>query len=628
MTDSPASDSYPPIADYGLISDLHSCALVSKAGSVDWCCFPRFDSSAVFNRLLDWRRGGYFQITARGLRSVTRRYLPGTKVLETTFRTNSGTATLTDFMPVHLHETAHSPLDPGARQQILRVLKCVTGSVRFTVDCRPRFDYGAIVPHAALSGEHSGFVHGGADALAVYCSSPLEVRDNGFWSEGTLGKGRKVYAGVSYQPGFQHEAEPLVPKDIDGELEETVRFWRNWAEICTYKGKYADAVLRSALTLKALTYAPSGGLVAAATMSLPETIGGVRNWDYRFTWVRDASFALYALVILGYTEEAKAFKGWLEWSTAGHAPDLQVMYGLAGERRLTEVEIGELEGYRKSRPVRTGNAAYSQVQLDIYGELLDSAHLYRKFVGEDVDPEYWEYLRDVVECAIERWREPDDGIWETRGGRMHFVFSKVWCWVALDRAIKAAKTLDLRCDLERWIGIRQEIRDEVLAKGYDAERGAFVQAYGSKNLDAAALMLPLVGFIKADDPRMRSTIEAIERELTSKQGFVYRYRYFDDGLAGGEGTFNICSFWLADNLILLGQTARARRLFEKLCDSANDLGLFSEETDEETGAMLGNFPQAFTHMAHINTAVLLDRNGRADKRGSRDLGEANNPRVK
>ena len=597
---------YRPISDYGLISEMHSCALVSKEGSIDWCCFPRFDSAAIFSRILDWHNGGYFQITPRGVRSVNRRYLPGTNVLETTFETDTGVAKLTDFMPVHPHSLPEEPLEVGAGHQVMRILECVSGSVRFTVDCRPRFDYGTIVPHVVLNSPHSGFAHGGADAVSVYCSAPLREADNGFHSEGLLRRGDKLYAAVTYRSHFSHSSEALDEGEPQRALDETVRFWREWSDRCTYQGEHRDDVLRSALTLKALTYAPSGGLVAAATTSMPEAIGGPRNWDYRFTWIRDATFALYSLYIIGYTDAARAFKEWLEWSTAGRADDLQIMYGLGGERRLTEIELPQLEGYRQSRPVRIGNAAYSQFQLDVYGEVLDSAHLYRKFVGE-MDPEYWQYLRQVVDFVIEHWREPDDGIWEVRSEPQQFVFSKVWCWVALDRAIKIARALGLPGDIERWRRVRAEIKEDVLANGYDAQRGVFVQSYGSKVLDAANLMLPLVGFIRADDPRMRSTIQAIERELMSPQGHVYRYKGLDDGLGGDEGTFTICTFWLADDLLALGEIGRARVLIDRLRGCGNDLGLLSEEIHGETGEMLGNFPQAFSHMALINTAVQLQK---------------------
>ena len=596
----------PPIADYGLISDMHSCALVSRAGSIDWCCFPRFDGAAVFSRILDWERGGYFQLAPEGVRAVRRRYLPATNVLETTFETDSGVARLLDFMPVHAHD---GPEDPHAEcsQQVVRVLECTEGRVRFEMQCHPRFDYGTIIPHIALQGSHCGFAHGGADGLSVFCSASMwAIADDGFRADGELAAGEQVTAAVTYQSRSITNPTELSEQGVRDRLRETVDFWERWSAINTYEGRYREQVQRSALTLKALTHAPSGGLVAAATTSLPEAFGGPRNWDYRFTWIRDASFALYALSILGYRQEVEHFKSWLEWSTAGRARDLQIMYGLGGERRLTEVELTELDGYRQSRPVRIGNGAHDQFQLDIYGELLDSAHLYRVFGGE-MDPEYWAFLVRVVDFVIDHWRDSDEGIWETRGERQHFVFSKVMCWVAIDRAIKAARALDLPGDVALWRRVRKEIKEDVLAHGYDAERGAFVQAYGRKNLDASTLMLPLFGFIKADDPRMRSTIEAIERELTSPQGFVYRYKGFHDGLHGGEGTFTVCTFWLADNLIALGEVDRARALFETLLSYGNDLGLFSEEVDPESREMLGNFPQAFSHMGLINTAVQLDR---------------------
>ena len=587
---------------------MRSCALVSKSGSIDWCCLPRFDSASVFGRILDWQKGGYFQVSPLGVRNVTRRYLPETNVLETTFETDTGVAQLTDFMPIHLNASdANDLFDARLRNHILRILECTAGSVRFKMECYPRFSYGAIAPHASLQTPYMGLAHGGADAIAVHCSAPMEVADYGFSSGGSLASGEKLYTAVAYlQHEYSHEVHDLDRTDYESLLHATTDYWQQWSSTSTYSGAYREEVMRSALTLKALTYEPSGGFVAAPTTSIPEAIGGPRNWDYRYTWIRDATFGLYALHILGYTQEAQAFKRWLEWSTVGRARDLQIMYGIGGERRLMEGELHDLWGYRHSRPVRIGNGAHSQFQLDIYGEILDSAHLYRKYGGE-MDSEYWEFLQRVVNFVINHWQEPDDGIWETRSGRQHFVFSKVMCWVALDRAIKAARALDLPGDVEHWKTVRAEIRHDILTKGYDAERGVFVQAYGSKLLDSANLMLPLVHFIKASDPRMRSTIQATKRELTSPQGFVYRYKTYDDGLAGDEGTFSICTLWLADNLILLGEVQEARDLFEKLCAHTNDLGLLSEQIDAESGELLGNFPQAFSHLAIISTAVQLNK---------------------
>ena len=605
---------YKPIEQYGLISDMHGSALVGKDGSIDWCCIPRFDSPALFSSILDESKGGFFKLFPTNVKEVSRRYLPETNILETSFTTGTGSGVLIDFMPVHRHSPMpREPLEVTDHQRVVRILRCTNGRLDFEMDCYPRFDYGTIVPHASMSGPNTGMAHGGADAVSVYCSARLTVVNDGFRSRGVIFEGEKLYAAVSNQPTFTHRSEPLSPAVMERELAATSAFWVEWSNQCTFRGEHRDAVLRSALTLKALTYAPSGGLVAAPTTSLPEAIGGERNWDYRYTWIRDATFALYALSIIGYTGEARAFKDWLEWSTSGRARDLQVMYGLGGERRLTETTIPELDGYQRSRPVRIGNGAYSQFQLDIYGEIMDSAHIFRKF-GGSVDPEYWEYLRRVVNFVIDHWREPDEGIWETRGGRQHFVFSKVMCWVALDRAIKAATDLGLPGDIAAWRTARAEIWNEVMDKGFSPGRDSFVQSYGSRNLDAANLMLPLVGFIPATDPKMRSTIRAIQKELTSQQGFVHRYNEFDDGLSGTEGSFTICTFWLADNLIQLGELDEARKLFDSAMACANDLGLLSEEFDADTGQMLGNFPQAFSHLAMINTAVQLQQ--AADGSGS------------
>ena len=595
---------YPPIGDYGLIGDMHTAALVSKDGSIDWACFPRFDSDAVFGRLLDWEKGGHFSLAPKGIQRVTRRYLPNTNVLETTFETDSGRAILTDFMPVIAVTGATHPRDLTSRRQIVRLLHCQKGSLEYELRCLPRFDYGSIVPHAGLLSSNLGLAHGGKDAISVYCSSPMREEEDGFVAEGRLNAGDQICAATTYEAGQPHYIEPLDESELIGRLDETVKFWEEWAAACTYEGAYQGDVLRSALTLKALTYSPSGALVAAPTTSLPEVIGGVRNWDYRYTWLRDSTFALYALFILGYTEEAHEFKRWMEWSTMGRARDLQVMYGLTGERRLTEVDLQQLEGYKLSRPVRIGNAAHSQLQLDIYGEILDSAHLYRRFGGK-MDQEYWSYLRHVVDFILEHWREPDDGIWEARAERRHYTFSKVLCWVGVDRAIKAVEALHLDGDLTKWKAAREEIRAEILDKGYSAAKGSFIQSYGNDHLDASALLYPLFGFMPTRDPRMTSTIRAIERELTTPDGLVYRYRGTDDGLGGEEGAFLVCSFWLVDNLTFLGEREKATALFEKLLTYSNDLDLYSEQLDPRSFELLGNFPQALTHLGLINAAVQL-----------------------
>ncbi len=664
---------YPPISDYGIIGAMHTCALISRAGSIDWFCLESFDSPAVFSRILDWKKGGYFQIAPTVVESVTRRYLPGTNVLETTFTTATGVATLTDFMPVvartaltkgdgnrlslpdgiqivvssedrHLPplDEMFKPLHTRFQQKVVRVLECTEGTVEFKIECHPRFDYGTVIPHTALIEPQNGassyaFARGGGNAVSVFSSEPLALNGKGFEATGTITAGEKRTAVISHQPLFLPVAEHFDDSKIDQLLADTVEFWEEWSGRCRYDGDYRDEVLRSALALKALTYEPSGALLAAATTSLPESPAGERNWDYRFTWLRDATFSLEALHNLGYSEEARAFKRWLEW-TAAFPEDLQIMYGIRGERYLTEVEL-PLEGYRWSAPVRIGNGAATQFQLDIYGEVLDSAYIYRQIAapgsdrddwefsseeGETVstDPDYWEFLSAVVEFVLDNWRRPDAGIWETRGGYRHFVYSKAMCWVAVDRGIRIARALLREPDgakrfnitdeqMDRWESTRDEIKQDILINGYDPNyrggHGAFVQHYGSKRLDASVLMLPIVGFIDAKDPRMKSTIEAIQRDLTSPQGFVYRYKGFDDGLEGSEGTFTICSFWLVNNLTELGEIDQARALFERLGTYANDLGLFSEEIDPETGEMLGNFPQAFSHLAFIDNAVGLNR---------------------
>ena len=639
----PRRPPYPPISDYGLIGAMHTCALVGRDGSIDWACLPDFDSPSVFGRILDWRRGGHYQVTVDDVVGVERRYLPRTNVLETTFTTPTGSARLIDFMPVHPPSRSRLTLDGGAggdghrvrhprggttegqslldepfelrfEEKIVRILECVSGDVSFRMECMPRFDYGAVAPRVTLDRDdvRHGLAHGGANAMIVYCSAGMEAGNNGFAAYGHLDAGERVYAAVASLPHFTTDFslnETWVDPDaITVLLDRTVSFWHEWSAGCSYDGELAEEVLRSALTLKALTYEPSGAIVAAPTTSLPEELGGGRNWDYRFTWIRDASFSLGAFFDLGLTDEADGFKDWLEWTSA-YPADLQLMYGIRGERRLDEREL-DLEGYGWSRPVRVGNGAAEQFQLDIYGELMASAWIHREVSGELPDPEYWALLRDIVEFVTFAWQRADAGIWETRGGYRHFVYSKVQCWTALDRGIRLAQDLiaagrgeGLTAVIARWRAVRETIREEVLDIGFDERVGAFVQSYGSRTLDASALMLPLVGFIHASDPRMRSTIAAIEADLT----FVYRYRGFEDGLAGEEGTFIICSFWLVQNLTLAGEIDKARRLLDTLRGYANDLGLFSEEFDTRTGEMLGNFPQAFSHLAFINSAVLLDR---------------------
>ncbi len=488
--------------------------------------------------------------------------------------------------------------------QLIRIADGISGATEWEFVCRPRFEYGIVQPRATLLGERLALLIGGPEALAVASSVPLLADDGAVRAAFRLSPGDRAWFALT-----RHRPEQALPKDLHDEevthrLSYTCGFWREWASLCAYNGPYREQVLRSALTLKALTNAPTGAIVAAPSTSLPEDLGGVRNWDYRYCWLRDSAFTLYALQLLGYSSEAHSFIDWLTRTTAGRADDLQVLYGVGGERLLPEVTLDHLEGYRGSRPVRIGNGAATQFQLDVYGEVLDTVHVWRKSGGV-VDPEVWSFLRECVRCIRERWREPDEGIWEVRGGPRHFVHSKAMCWVGVDRAIKIATAIGEGGQLDEWRQLREEIRDDVLERGFDAELGTFVQAYGSRNLDASAMLLPLVGFIRADEPRMRSTIDAIQRLLT-REGLVHRY-LGDDGLPGEEGAFAICSFWLVDNLSLQGRREEARRLFERVCSFANDVGLFAEEIDPAAGDQLGNFPQAFTHVALINGALHLAR---------------------
>ncbi|MPZ22492.1 MAG: glycoside hydrolase family 15 protein [Dehalococcoidia bacterium] len=519
---------YLPISDYGLIGAMHTCALVGNNGSIDWACLPAFDSPSTFGRLLDWRKGGYYQVAPVDVVSVERRYLPRTNVLETTFTTASGVARLVDFMPIHPPSHSRITLGSGRRgaepdvshllkhprsshitptislsgsdvsepfelrfeEKIVRILECVAGEVEFAVDCFPAFDYGTIRPRVILDDNDSrhGLAHGGANALLVYSSMPWDVSEDGFVARGTISSGEKVYTAVAsmshYTTDFSINEAWVDPAQIEHLLEKTVAYWEDWSNNCGPEGGLSDDLLRSALALKALAYEPSGAIVAAPTTSLPENLGGERNWDYRFTWIRDATFSLKAFLDLGLTEEAAAFKDWLEWTTA-YPEDLQLMYGIRGERRLDE-RVLPLEGYWWSNPVRVGNGAAEQFQLDIYGELLDSAYIYRELSGELPDRDYWALLRDVVEFAAQNWKRPDAGIWESRGGDRHFVYSKAQCWTAVDRGIKLAEDLrsqrpdaGLDQDIERWIPIRDEIRDEIMEVGFDSELGAFVQSYGA-----------------------------------------------------------------------------------------------------------------------------------------------------
>jgi GH15 family glucan-1,4-alpha-glucosidase len=590
------------IEDYALIGDCHTAALVSKGGSIDWLCLPRFDSGACFAALVGSEENGRWSIAPAGkVRDVQRRYREGTLVLETTFRTDDGEVALVDCM---------SPRTETP--QIVRLVRGKSGEVRMKMQLVLRFDYGSIVPWVRRT--QSGIrAIAGPDAVGI--CTPVELHGENLTTVGefVVRAGEETPFVMCWQPSTE---SPYCPVAADQIVKQTEVWWSEWSQRTTYEGPYREQVLRSLITLKALTYAPTGGLVAAATTSLPEEIGSVRNWDYRYCWLRDATFTLYALMMCGHIDEAKAWREWLLRAVAGQASQINIMYGLGGERRLTELELDWLSGYENSKPVRIGNAAHKQLQLDIFGEVLDAMHVARKNKLAP-DESAWRLEQHLMEHLEKIWRDPDEGIWEVRGPRRDFVHSKAMAWVAADRMVKAIERFGLKGDTQRWKKMRGEIHAEICSQGFDAKQNCFVQYYGSDETDASLLMLPLVGFLPSDDPRLKGTVEAIERNLM-RDGFVdrYRTRKHVDGLPPGEGTFLPCSFWLADNYWLLGRHDDARELFERLLSLTNDVGLYSEEYCPKAKRLLGNFPQAFTHVAMVNTALNLSREeqGPAKKR--------------
>ncbi|MEV4743675.1 glycoside hydrolase family 15 protein [Streptomyces sp. NPDC049555] len=591
------------IEDYALIGDLQTAALVGRDGSIDWLCLPRFDSPACFAALLGDEDNGHWRLAPAGAGTCTRRaYLEDSLVLQSVWETAGGTVKVTDFMP----QRDRAP-------DLVRIVEGVSGRVEMLGVLRLRFDYGAIVPWVRRTDGHRVAVAGPDSAwLRSEPEVPTHGEGRSTRSEFTVGAGEKIAFVLTWHPS--HEPRPALI-DPHQALDHSLADWRAWAGRCRYRGPYREAVVRSLLTLKALTYAPTGGIVAAPTTSLPEEIGGVRNWDYRYCWLRDSTLTLNSLLALGYEDEARAWRDWLVRAVAGDPADLQTMYGLAGERRLPETELPWLAGYERSYPVRTGNGAVSQLQLDVYGEVVDSLHAAREG-GLRAKPHAWNIQRCFLDFLREHWREPDAGLWEVRGPRRHFVHSKVMAWVAADRAVRtleADATLD--GDLDGWQTLREEIHHEVCEKGYDAGRGAFVQSYGSTELDAATLLIPRTGFLPPDDPRVMATVDAVRRELTD-DGFVRRYgdglaHTAVDGISGTEGTFLACSFWLADALHLTGRPKEARALFERLLAVRNDVGLLAEEYAPGAGRQLGNFPQAFSHIGLVGTALLLDGAGPA-----------------
>jgi GH15 family glucan-1,4-alpha-glucosidase len=584
------------IEDYGLIGDLQTAALVSREGSIDWLCLPRFDSGACFAALLGSpEHGRWLLAPTEEPQRVTRRYRPDTLVLETTFELGDGAVRVIDFMP------------PRTENPVLvRIVEGLRGQVEVGTELVIRFDYGSATPWV-LRSDGTRLAIAGSNALRIDTAVDLRGEEMKTVGEVIVSEGDRVPFVITWFPSHLDPPEPIEAADA---LDATESFWREWAGRCTYEGEWVEAVRSSLLALKALTYEPTGGIVAAPTTSLPEWIGGVRNWDYRYCWLRDATLTLVALIDSGYLDESRAWRQWLFRAAAGDPSDLQIMYGVAGERRLAEYEAGWLPGYEGSRPVRVGNAASEQLQLDVYGEIIDAFYTSRLH-GIEASDHAWALSVNLLEHLEAAWRFPDAGIWEVRGPARHFTHSKVMAWVAFDRAVRTIETWGNKGPLERWCEIRDEIHADVCRNGYDTDLGAFVQSYGSKRLDASVLLIPLVGFLPADDERAVGTIDAVGREL-SQDGLIARYQADDentdvDGLPPGEGVFLPCSFWYAADLALLGRVDEARALFTRLLGLRNDLGLLSEEYDPVAGRMLGNFPQAFTHLALVACAHVLER---------------------
>jgi GH15 family glucan-1,4-alpha-glucosidase len=605
--------SYQPIENYGVIGNMRTAALVSMQGSIDWFCFPHFDSPSVFASILDDKKGGHFSISPAHKDARHKQvYWPDTNVLVTRFVSPNGVGELQDFMPILGRSAANQ------NSRIIRRVRVSRGEMEFRVVCEPAFDY-ARAKHETVRAEHGVIFR--SEQLTLALSSPLPLQSDRRGAHATLRLCEGESAVFVLRQLLDDEACLRAPDDKESEhlFEQTVQYWRRWLSQCQYVGRWRDIVNRAALTLKLLTFEPTGALVAAVTCSLPEKIGGPRNWDYRYTWVRDAAFSLYGLLRLGFTSEAADFMGWLDAryrEQQGDGMPLGVLYGIDGRSDIPETTLDHLDGYRGSRPVRIGNAASKQIQLDIFGELFDSVYLFNKY-GAPISYDGWKHLRSLLDWLSKNWQRPDDGIWEVRGGKHEFVYSRLMCWVAFDRGLRLADKRSFPADRSGWLKVRDTIYEEILTRGWSEERQSFVQSYGSQFLDASALIMPLVFFMAPNDPKMLKTVDAIskppaERGLTS-DGLVFRYdvERSPDGVGGEEGTFNMCSFWLVEALTRAGRTdpkrlEEARLLFERMLGYANHLGLYAEETGS-SGEALGNFPQAFTHLALISAAFNLDR---------------------
>jgi GH15 family glucan-1,4-alpha-glucosidase len=604
------ADGFPPIADYAFLSDRRSVALVARDGGVDWCCLPRIDAASCFGRLLDRERGGHCAIAPTRAFTGERRYLPGTLVLETTLRSRGGEVRVTDLMALDRRG------EPDGQGRLLRIVEGVRGEVRLRVDVRPRFDYGAVRPWIRRVTVATHTAIGGDDGLVIWSDGGLDPGPEhdlvGTW---TVRPGQRFRLSIAF--ARPHELEEGMadepPEAIDRTVERTVRWWTRWSSRCRATGPQAPGVTRSAIVLEGLTSSLTGSIVAAATTSLPEALGGPRNWDYRFSWIRDSTLAVRALSVLGFEEEADRFRRFVQRSAAGHADDLQIAYGVEGERRIGEAELDHLDGYAGSRPVRVGNGAAAQTQLDVLGELMLMAWRWHER-GSSPDDDLWRFLAGIADAAAARWSEPDSGIWEQRQGPQHFVHSKVMCWAALDRAVALAEECLRKAPVRRWARERDRLAAAIERRGYDRRRGVFVRAFGSRAMDAALLLLPHTGYVDVADERMVRTADLIREELEDG-GLLRRYRE-DDGLPGTEGAFLACSFWLAECLAGQGRLAEAEEVFDRAAATANDLALFSEEYDPRAGVMLGNFPQALTHLSHIAAAVELERASTPESRVS------------
>jgi GH15 family glucan-1,4-alpha-glucosidase len=599
------SSSYPSINDYGYIADCHSSALISRACSIDWCCMPRTDSPSCFGRLLDWEKGGYCEISPGNHYEVSRRYAGNSLILDTIFRTSGGKVRIRDCFTMR-EGGEHHP-----HRQILRVIDGIEGQMDLKVEIMPRFDYGGIRPWIrSYKGEHF-IALGGSHGLLICGDIPLHLNQrHDLAGSCMVEQGQRLHLSLLYRkPAALDEEVIEVPdsRELDRRLEETIAWWKRWSSRTKVGGEYAAEASRSALVLKGLSNAPTGAIAAAPTTSLPEVMGGARNWDYRFSWIRDSAFTVRALTQVGHDREADGFRRFVERTAAGSADEVQVVFGVGGKRRLQETEIQDLEGYKGSKPVRIGNTAYTQIQLDVYGEILDLTWSWYNRSHEP-DEDYWDFLVGVLNTATEKWHLPDQGIWEMRGKPRHFVQSKAMCWSALDRGLKMAEKLGRQAPVKKWKKARDKIKQAIEENGYDRLRGVFIQAFGVGAMDSALLLLPLTGFVEYRDERMIRTVDLIQKDLGEK-GFLRRYQADDDGMEGTEGVFLACSFWLVECLANQGRIEEAHKVFKKALSAGNDLALFSEEYDPQTGEMLGNFPQGLTHLSLIAAVIALNKVG-------------------